>query len=72
MGLHRRLALLQAVSLVTVHAMKHYDHTPEPIQEEDFNIGANGCKLDHGARTNKKLAVQPYYQRGRNGKMRNW
>lgn len=71
MGLHRRLALLQAVSLVTVHAMKHYEHIPEP-EVREFDIGANGCQLDHGDRTNKKLAVQPYYQRGRNGKMRNW
>lgn len=27
---------------------------------------------DQGERTNKKLRVQPFYHRGRNGKMRNY
>lgn len=30
------------------------------------------CKLDHGERTNYKLKDQPFYMRGRNGKMRGW
>ncbi|ABY63180.1 hypothetical protein ST201phi2-1p354 [Pseudomonas phage 201phi2-1] len=35
-------------------------------------MGANDCKNDHGERTNHKLKDQPFYARGRNGKMRNW
>ncbi len=30
------------------------------------------CKNDHGDRTNHKLKDQPFYARGRNGKMRSW
>lgn len=28
------------------------------------------CKTDHGERTNRKLRDQPFYQRGRNKKMK--
>lgn len=30
------------------------------------------CDNDHGERTNYKLKDQPFYARGRNGKMRNY
>lgn len=32
----------------------------------------NDCKNDHGERTNYKLKDQPFYMRGRNGKMRGY
>lgn len=35
-------------------------------------IGNDRCPADHGERTNKKLIVQPFYQRGRNGKMKKY
>lgn len=35
-------------------------------------IGNGRCPADHGERTNKKLIVQPFYQRGRNGKMKKY
>jgi hypothetical protein len=43
---------------------------PDPIQD-DF-IPESDCKLDHGERTNYKLKDQPFYMRGRNGKMRGY
>lgn len=30
------------------------------------------CKNDHGERTNHKLKDQPFFQRGRNGKMKTY
>lgn len=34
--------------------------------------GLGDCKQDHGERTNYKLRDQPFYMRGRNGKMRGY
>lgn len=34
--------------------------------------GERDCKLDHGERTNRKLKDQPFFQRGRNGKMKQY
>lgn len=49
-----------------------YYYEPTPVQEE-FQRGQNPiCDTDHGERTNHKLKDQPFYQRGRNGKMRNY
>lgn len=35
-------------------------------------LGTGDCKNDHGERTNVKLRDQPFYARGRNGKMSKW
>lgn len=48
------------------------EYSQDPA-ELDFNQGGLGdCKQDHGERTNYKLRDQPFYMRGRNGKMRNY
>lgn len=40
---------------------------------DDIDLGQNSdCKTDHGERTNYKLQDQPFYMRGRNGKMRGY
>ncbi|MNM23095.1 hypothetical protein D3C81_334860 [compost metagenome] len=45
----------------------HDEFGPDPAQDDSFHgIHPN----DQGERTNKKLVVQPFYHRGRNGKMR--
>lgn len=45
---------------------------PDPVCE-DRPKGINpDCSTDHGERTNYKLKDQPFYRRGRNGKMGKW
>jgi len=34
--------------------------------------GDRDCENDHGERTNRKLKDQPFYLRGKTGKMRKW
>ncbi|MNZ64216.1 hypothetical protein D3C78_823830 [compost metagenome] len=43
------------------------DYGPDPVQSDRFH---SDHPNDQGERTNKKLKVQPFYHRGRNGKMR--
>lgn len=43
----------------------------DAICDDDFKPGGE-CKVDHGERTNYKLQDQPFYMRGRNGKMRGY
>jgi hypothetical protein len=47
-------------------------HEAIPVQEEDYNVASGDCETDHGERTNYKLRDQPFYMRGRNGKMRGY
>ncbi len=53
-----------------------YPNRVEGIVTEDYNWLAApmvpDCKNDHGERTNRKLKDQPFYMRGRNGKMRGY
>lgn len=44
--------------------------SPDPVQEDCDYMVSGDCKTDHGERTNYKLRDQPFYMRGRNGKMR--
>lgn len=46
-----------------------WDDGPHPIESEEFN---SIHPLDHGDRTNKRLRVQPFYHRGRDGKPNKW
>lgn len=45
-----------------------YDFTIDECDDFDNR----DCKNDHGERTNYKLKDQPFYVRGRNGKMRKY
>lgn len=53
-------------------------HIQEGIEEAAVTCeswdqaGSGDCKTDHGERTNYKLRDQPFYMRGRNGKMRGY
>ena len=56
-----------------INTFKHYeDLGPDPAQEECDNVASGDCPTDHGERTNHKLRDQPFYMRGRNGKMRGY
>lgn len=46
------------------------DLGPDPIQYDEACVAGGDCKNDHGERTNYKLRDQPFYARGRNGKMK--
>lgn len=43
------------------------DCSPDPCQDDRFH---GDHRNDQGERTNKKLRVQPFYQRARDGKMK--
>lgn len=44
-----------------------------PVEACEFSqAGSGDCQTDHGERTNYKLRDQPFYMRGRNGKMRGY
>ena len=44
-----------------------------PVETCEWNqAGSGDCQTDHGERTNYKLRDQPFYMRGRNGKMRGY
>lgn len=45
---------------------------PDPVETCDEYGPVSDCKQDHGERTNYKLKDQPFYMRGRNGKMRGY
>lgn len=62
---------------LAIHAVPQYPkfHNEEYVTQYDGDDypGYNpDCKNDHGERTNYKLKDQPFYQRGRNGKMRTY
>lgn len=46
------------------------DLGPDPVQDDEDCVASGDCKNDHGERTNYKLRDQPFYARGRNGKMK--
>lgn len=48
-----------------------YELESEPMMAMDDSFNSDHPN-DQGERTNKKLRVQPFYHRGRNGKMRNY
>ncbi|MNI72001.1 hypothetical protein D3C76_26210 [compost metagenome] len=45
------------------------EYGPDPVCYDQFH---SSHPNDQGERTNKKLKVQPFYQRGRDGKMRKY
>lgn len=45
---------------------------PDPIYDDGLYQINPDCKTDHGERTNFKIKDQPFYLRGRNGKMRGY
>lgn len=47
-----------------------YAHQMADLHMSDYD--GRDCKNDHGERTNYKLKDQPFYMRGRNGKMRGY
>jgi hypothetical protein len=56
-----------------INTLKHYeDLGPDPIEDGCVDVASGDCQNDHGERTNYKLRDQPFYMRGRNGKMRGY
>lgn len=58
-----------------INTLKHYeDLGPDPAEcdGDEWSVPDSDCKNDHGERTNYKLRDQPFYMRGRNGKMRGY
>ena len=49
----------------------HYYRDEIPLMDIDTEIKRDH-QADHGDRTNHKIRVQPYWQRGRNGKPKGW
>lgn len=43
-----------------------------PVQHELLPNALGECAVDHGERTNYKLQDQPFFMRGKKGKMRGW
>lgn len=74
---HRMLSVVLSTELIS----KLSDDIPDPdldwlgadpVDESDEYGPVSDCKQDHGERTNYKLKDQPFYMRGRNGKMRGY
>ena len=60
-------------TLLVIDSIPNWDEetdvTPDPTEDDER---PTFHKDDHGDRTNQKLRVQPFYQRGRDGKPRKW
>jgi len=57
---------LRGKSRTTSELLDIYDYSADPVCDDRFN---SDHPSDQGERTNRKLRVQPFYHRGRNGKM---
>ena len=60
-----------SVGPVTVTEKRIYIHPDFMAKFRELVSAQKGdCKNDHGERSNRKLRDQPFYQRGRNNKMK--